>query len=144
MGVERLQRHLGLALTDGSYPIFFPARKGTVKKLIRKLLIDYSVHITIVFCIFAAAGIWASRSIELKMSLADLFPQDHPNAIKFNKLTEAADGVGYHELLLHAEDGKSHLEIATHLAEKLKEFSIVRGAFRIETRGGEASPMRAH
>lgn len=100
-----------------------------MKKLIRKILIDYSVHITIFFCILAAAGIWASRSIELKMSLTDLLPQDHPNVIKFNKLTEVVGGVGYHEVLLHAEDGKSHLEVAPKLIEKLKESPLVRGAF---------------
>lgn len=101
----------------------------SIQKFTRKLLVDYSAHLTVFFCLLAAGGIWASRNIELKLSLTDLLPQDHPNVIKFNKLTEVVGGVGFNEILLHAEDGKSHLEIAPLLVEKLKASPLVRGAF---------------
>ncbi|MBM4304468.1 MAG: hypothetical protein FJ112_09090 [Deltaproteobacteria bacterium] len=100
-----------------------------MKRFIRKLLVEHSVTLTVFFTVLALLGIWASRGIELKLSLTDLLPQDHPNVKKFNKLTEVVGGVGFNEILLHAEDQKSHLAVAPLIIEKLKLSPLVRGAF---------------
>ncbi|NDG25758.1 MAG: hypothetical protein EB120_01110, partial [Proteobacteria bacterium] len=67
--------------------------------------------------------------IQLKLSLTDLLPQNHPAVVKFEKLTDVVGGVGYFAMVLHAEDHKSHLEIAPSLTEELKKSDLVRSAF---------------
>ncbi len=98
-------------------------------KFFRRLLVDFSAPITLVFLALALWGAYVSRNIELKLSLTDLLPQNHPGVIKFNKLTEIVGGVGYMEIVLHAEDGKSHLAIAPSLIQKFKASPLVRSAF---------------
>ncbi len=100
-----------------------------MKNFFKKILIDWSAFWTVLFVILAAAGWYASKDIELKLSLSDLLPQDHPTVIKFNKLTEIVGGVGYIEVLLHAEDGESHLKAVPELVEKMKASPLVRSAF---------------
>lgn len=93
------------------------------------MLIDWSAFWTVIFVVLAVAGAYVSKDIELKLSLTDLLPQDHPTVVKFNKLTEIVGGVGYVEILLHAEDTKTHLEIADNLVQKIKASPLVRSAF---------------
>ena len=98
-------------------------------KFFRKLLIDWSAPLTLVCVVLALWGAFASRGIELKLSLTDLLPSDHPSVIKFNRLTEIVGGVGYVEILLHAEDGQSHLKLADRVVEGMKANPLVRSAF---------------
>lgn len=93
------------------------------------MLVDWSAFWTAVFVVLACIGGYVSKDIELKLSLMDLLPQDHPTVSKFNKLTEIVGGVGYVEILLHAEDTESHLKIADELVQKLKQSPLVRSAF---------------
>lgn len=100
-----------------------------MKAFFRKMLIDWSPFWTVFFTILAIWGGIAAKDIELKLSLSDLLPQDHPTVIRFNKLTEIVGGVGYIEILLHAEDKESHLKIADSVVEKMKSSPLVRSAF---------------
>jgi uncharacterized protein len=101
-----------------------------VKKFIRKVLVDWSVPITIFFVAFALVGAYVSQRITLKLSLTDLLPQDHPSVIKFNRLVKIVGGVGYVEIILHAEDKESHLKMAPALVEAIKaDTALVRSAF---------------
>lgn len=100
-----------------------------MKQFFKKLLIDWSTFWTVLFVLLAAAGWYASNDIELKLSLTDLLPQDHPSVVKFNKLTEIVGGVGYVEILLHAEDKEAHLKAAPHLVDAMKKSPLVRSAF---------------
>ncbi len=106
-----------------------PSKNPLDKPIFKKLFVDWSVYWTILFTILAVAGVFASRGIELKLSLSDLLPQDHPTVIKFNKLTEIVGGVGYVEILMHAEDKETHLKIADKIVEKMKTSPLVRSAF---------------
>lgn len=99
------------------------------RSFIRKLLINYSPHFTVVFLILAAIGAYVSKDIELKLSLTDLLPQNHPAVAKFNRLTEIVGGVGYVEILLNAKDKKSHLAVADKVVEEMKKSPLVRSAF---------------
>lgn len=98
-------------------------------RFVRKLLIDFSPFFTILLSAIAVWGYFASKDIELKLSLTDLLPQDHPAVVRFQKLTDVVGGVGYVEVLLEAEDGKSHLAIAPKVVEAVKRSPLVRNAF---------------
>lgn len=100
-----------------------------MKKLYKKILIDWSAYWTVLFVILAGIGGYVSKDIELKLSLTDLLPQDHPSVQKFNKLTDIVGGVGYFEILLHAEDKESHLKIAPEIVNAMKASPLVRSAF---------------
>lgn len=102
---------------------------AAMERFFKKILVDWSKYWTIFFVIVAAAGAYVSRNIELKLSLSDLLPQDHPTVQRFNQLTEIVGGVGYMEILLHAEDKESHLKIAPQLVEQMKATPLVRSAF---------------
>ncbi len=95
----------------------------------RRILIDWSTPLTFFFIALALWGGYVSKDIELKLSLTDLLPQDNPAVTKFNKLTEIVGGVGYTEILLHAKDKKSHLEIAQKIVDEMKTSALVRSAF---------------
>lgn len=106
-----------------------PSKNPLDKPIYRKLFVDWSLYWTILFTLLAAIGVYMTKDIELKLSLSDLLPQDHPTVIKFNKLTEIVGGVGYVEILLHADDKESHLKIADKIVEKMKTSPLVRSAF---------------
>ncbi len=99
------------------------------KQFIRRLLVDWSAPITFAFVALALGGAYVAKNIDLKLSLVDLLPQNHPGVVKFNKLTEIVGGVGYMEIVIHAEDGKSHLKIAPALVAEFKKSPMVRSAF---------------
>jgi len=98
-------------------------------KFWRKILIQWSTPLTVVFIVLAAWGGYVSKDIELKLSLTDLLPQDHPAVAKFNRLVEIVGGVGYTEILLKAPDKKAHLEIADKVVAEMKTSPLVRSAF---------------
>lgn len=95
----------------------------------RKVLVKFSVPITLFLMTLAVAGYYLGSSIELKLSLTDLLPENHPAVLKFNKLTEVVGGIGYLTIVLEAKDGESHLKIAPEIARKMKENPLVRSAF---------------
>ena len=100
-----------------------------LQKLLRKVLVDWSLPITIFLLVLSVGGVVLSHNLELKLSLTDLLPQDSPAVVKFNKLTDIVGGVGYLTAILHAEDGESHLKIAPKVIEELKKDKLVRTAF---------------
>ncbi len=100
-----------------------------MKNFLKKLLIKWSPFWTVLFVVLALAGAYVTKDIDLKLSLTDLLPQDHPSVIKFNKLTEVVGGVGYFELVLHAEDKESHLKMADTIVKEMKASPLVRSAF---------------
>ncbi|MBI4403649.1 MAG: MMPL family transporter [Deltaproteobacteria bacterium] len=100
-----------------------------MKKLLSKVMIDWSTPLTILFVVAALLGAYLCKDIELKLSLTDLLPQDHPSVQKFFKLTDVVGGVGYIEAVLHSEDKQSHLKVAPTIVEELKKNPLVRSAF---------------
>ena len=114
---------VGVAIPDGV------VWRKPVKALARKILIQWSRPITIVLILVAALGYYWGSSIQLKLSLTDLLPENHPAVIKLNKLTEVVGGIGYLTIVLQAQDGKSHLAVAPEIVRKMKENRDVRSAF---------------
>jgi len=100
-----------------------------VKQLLRKVLVDWSAPITVVFLVLSAIGYYLGAGIQLKLSLTDLLPENHPAVVKFNKLTEVVGGIGYLAIVLEAPDGKSHLDVAPKIVEELRKNPLVRSAF---------------
>lgn len=95
-----------------------------------RILFDrYSKPFTLLLTMLALLGFYLGSGLTLKLSLTDLLPDNHPSVVKFNKITEIVGGVGYLSIVLAAEDGKSHLEIAPILAERMKPSSLIRSAF---------------
>lgn len=95
----------------------------------KKILIQGSLALTLILALLSGLGYWLGSRVQLKLSLTDLLPENHPAVLKFEKLTEVVGGVGYFAIVLHSEDGKSHLELAPQITQKLTESSLVRSAF---------------
>jgi len=95
----------------------------------KKILIQGSLALTLVLGTLAGIGAYFGSRVDLKLSLTDLLPENHPAVVKFEKLTQVVGGVGYFAIVLHSEDGKSHLEVAPQITQKLAESSLVRSAF---------------
>lgn len=85
--------------------------------------------LTLFLAALSTIGYYLGSGVQLKLSLTDLLPANHPAVVKFEKLTEVVGGVGYFAIVLHAEDQKSHLEIAPKVIESLKQSPLVRSAF---------------
>jgi uncharacterized protein len=92
-------------------------------------LVTFSPAATSVMLLLALVGGYLGTGVQLKLSLTDLLPENHPAVMKFNKLTEVVGGVGFFSVILHAEDGESHLKAAPALVAELKKSSMVRDAF---------------
>jgi predicted RND superfamily exporter protein len=97
--------------------------------MMKKILIQWSVVLTLILGTLSAVGYYLGSSIQLKLSLTDLLPQNHPAVVKFEKLTEVVGGVGYFAMVLHSEDEKSHLEVAPKIVEAFKKSDLVRSVF---------------
>ena len=95
----------------------------------KKIFIQGSLALTLLLGTLSAVGYYLGSGVQLKLSLTDLLPENHPAVVKFEKLTEVVGGVGYFAVVLHAEDGKSHLEAAPKITEALKSSDLVRSAF---------------
>lgn len=95
---------------------------------IRRLTIDWSGRVTLILAVLAIGGFILGAGVQLKLSLTDLLPDDHPAVVKFNKLTETVGGVGFFSIVLSSQDGKSHLAIAPKVLEALKGTPLLRNA----------------
>ena len=95
----------------------------------KKIFIKWSPPLTGLLLLLAGVGYYLGTGIQLKLSLTDLLPKNHPAVVKFEKLTEVVGGVGYFAIVLHAEDGTSHLKAAPALVAGLKQTPLVRNAF---------------
>lgn len=95
----------------------------------KKTLLSASKPLTILIALISIVGFYLGTRIELKLSLTDLLPENHPAVTKFEKLTQVVGGVGYLIVVLNAEDRKSHLEVATQIIERLGRSELVRSAF---------------
>lgn len=95
----------------------------------KKIFIQGSLFLTLFLGLLSAIGYYLGSGVQLKLSLTDLLPENHPAVVKFEKLTEVVGGVGYFAIVLHAEDGKSHLELAPQLTQALSESPLVRNVF---------------
>jgi len=95
----------------------------------KKIFIQGSLALTIILGLISGIGYYLGSGVQLKLSLTDLLPENHPAVVKFEKLTEVVGGVGYFAVVLHAEDGKSHLEAAPQITEALSKSDLVRSAF---------------
>ncbi len=93
------------------------------------LLVKGSPVATVVLLLLALVGGYLGTRVQLKLSLTDLLPEDHPAVVRFEKLTKVVGGVGYFAIILNAEDGKSHEAIAPELVTELKKSPLVRDAF---------------
>ncbi len=94
-----------------------------------KLLVKFSPILTILLAILALVFSYFGSKVDLKLSLMDLLPPDHPAVVSFQKLTKVVGGVGYFTIVLKAEDGKSHLKIAPLIKKELQKSSLVRSVF---------------
>ena len=95
----------------------------------KKLAIQWSPFFTVALGILAAVGYYLGAGIQLKLSLTDLLPENHPAVVKFEKLTEVVGGVGYFTIVLNAEDKTSHLKTSAILLTELKKTPLVRDAY---------------
>ncbi len=95
---------------------------------IRRLTVTWSGPITLLLLCLAGIGFYFGSQVKLKLSLGDLLPDDHPSVVKFNRLTEVVGGVGFFAVILTAEDGKSHLEVAPKVVEALEKIPGIRNA----------------
>ncbi|MBY0371142.1 MMPL family transporter [bacterium] len=95
---------------------------------IKKFTITWSAPITIVLGVLALVGFYLGLGVQLKLSLTDLLPDNHPAVVKFNKLTEIVGGVGFFAIVLDAQDAKSHLEVAPKIIEELKKTPLLRSS----------------
>lgn len=97
--------------------------------IFRRLLINRAPQLLTLLVILSLVGFYLGSKVTLKLSLTDLLPANHPAVVKFDKITEVIGGVGYLAIVLEAEDGKSHLEVAPKLVEKLSKSPLVKNAF---------------
>jgi predicted RND superfamily exporter protein len=95
----------------------------------KKIFIQGSLALTLILALLSGIGYYLGSGVQLKLSLTDLLPENHPAVVKFEKLTEVVGGVGYFAIVLHAEDGKSHLEAGPKITEALAKSELVRSAF---------------
>ena len=95
----------------------------------KKIFIQGSLFLTLLLATLSGIGYYLGSGVQLKLSLTDLLPDKHPAVVKFEKLTEVVGGVGYFAIVLHAEDGKSHLEVAPQITKALTQSHLVRSAF---------------
>src|SRR5688572_5493119 len=99
------------------------------RRIFYNVLVRHSMKFTVFFLILALVGSYFGAKVDLKLSLTDLLPENHPAVVKFEKLTEVVGGVGFFTIVLHSEDGKSHVEAAPKIVEALKKSDLVRGAY---------------
>jgi len=103
---------------------------GMAKKaLFKKLLIDRAAPFFMVLLGLSAVGYFLGAKVQLKLSLTDLLPDNHPAVLKFNKITEIIGGVGYLAIILEADDQKTHLEMAPKLVSDLSKSYLVKSVF---------------
>jgi len=95
----------------------------------KKIFIQGSLFLTLFLATLSGIGYYLGSGVQLKLSLTDLLPDKHPAVVKFEKLTEVVGGVGYFAIVLHAKDGKSHLEVAPQITKALTQSHLVRSAF---------------
>jgi predicted RND superfamily exporter protein len=100
-----------------------------LQRITRSLLIRWSLPLFVVLVAAGVIGAYFASKVDLKLSLTDLLPENHPAVVKFEKLTEVVGGVGYLAIVLHAEDGKSHLEAAGKIKQALEGNPYVRTVF---------------
>ncbi len=103
--------------------------KKDFTKFFHNILIKSSPKIASLIFLISVVGYYFGSQVQLKLSLTDLLPDNHPAVVKFNKLTEVVGGVGYFTIVLNADDGKSHLKVAQHITEELSKSDLVRSAF---------------
>jgi uncharacterized protein len=101
---------------------------GRFTNLARAVLIKGSNAITLFLVLIGGFGLYLGSGVDLKLSLTDLLPDDHPAVVKFHKLTEVVGGVGFFTIVLSAEDGKSHLEAAPKVVEELLKTPLMKSA----------------
>lgn len=104
------------------------AKETWLSKLAYKILIQSSTAITMVLVALSVVGFYLGSGVDLRLSLTDLLPDDHPAVVKFTKLTEVVGGVGFFTVVLSAEDGKSHLEAAPKVVEELMKTPLMKAA----------------
>ena len=100
-----------------------------LQRIARSLLIRWSLPILVLLVVTASVGAYLASKVQLKLSLTDLLPENHPAVVKFEKLTEVVGGVGYLAIVLHSDDGKSHLEAAQKIKVALDGNPLVRTVF---------------
>jgi uncharacterized protein len=105
-----------------------PAQPTWLTRLAKSVLIRGSNALTAVLVVLGAIGFYLGSGVELKLSLTDLLPDDHPAVVKFTKLTEVVGGVGFFTIVLSAEDGKSHIEAAPRVIEALLKTPLMKSA----------------
>lgn len=96
---------------------------------LKRLLIGGSKISTSMLMLLAAVGFYLGSGVELKLSLSDLLPENHPAVLKFNELTKIVGGVGFFTIILEANDGHSHLDIAPAIVSELRKDPLVRSVF---------------
>lgn len=99
-----------------------------MSRLLRRLTVDWSGPITLFILVVAGIGMYLGTQVQLKLSLTDLLPDDHPSVVRFNKLTEVVGGVGFFTIVLSAEDGQSHLKVAPKIIEEMVKTPLIRNA----------------
>jgi len=100
-----------------------------VQRLARNILVRWSVPVFLTLVVLGALGAYYATKVQLKLSLTDLLPENHPAVVKFEKLTEVVGGVGYLAVVLKAADEKSHLEAAPKIKAALEGNPLVRTVF---------------
>ncbi len=99
------------------------------KSFFYKVLVKASLPITLLLLACSAVGYFASQKLELKLSLTDLLPANHPSVVKFDKITEIVGGVGYLTVVLQSNDKQTHLKVLPTLVKELQASPLVRSAF---------------
>lgn len=100
-----------------------------LERITRGLLVRWSSPFFGALVLIGALGAYYATQVQLKLSLTDLLPENHPAVVKFEKLTEVVGGVGYLAIVLHADDRKSHLEVAPKIKAALEGNPLVRTVF---------------
>ncbi len=95
---------------------------------LKLILIRTSSLWTVSLIALAAIGLYMGSSLALRLSLSDLLPEDHPAVIQFEKITDIVGGVGYLSILLEAEDGKSHFDVAPKVVEAFRGNPLIQSA----------------
>ena len=99
-----------------------------VTRLAKAILIKGSNLLTLLMVVLGGIGFYLGSGVDLRLSLTDLLPDDHPAVVKFHKLTEVVGGVGFFTVVLSSEDGKSHLEAAPKVIEELLKSPMLKSA----------------
>lgn len=96
---------------------------------LQRFILRWSGVALVTLAVLSLVGVWLGQRLQLKLSLTDLLPPDHPSVVKFDKITNIVGGVGYLIVVLQAEDGKSHERVAPALIKELQKSDLVRTAF---------------